>query len=108
MTHMQCDLEHTGTPQAHVRDLMTPAPLAISPATSVDEAYRLMQGQRIGHLPVCEDGHLVGLISERDLRLVLPSPATRRPRGALPAGAAHCGRDHDPISCHDWSRSCGD
>jgi len=73
---MQYDLEHTGTPQAHVRDLMTPAPLAISPATSVDEAYRLMQGQRIGHLPVCEDGRLVGLISERDLRLVLPSPAT--------------------------------
>src|SRR2546426_4610918 len=55
---------------------MTPAPLAISPATSVQEAYRLMQDQRIGHLPVCEDGRLVGLLSERDLRRVLPSPAT--------------------------------
>jgi CBS domain-containing protein len=55
---------------------MTPTPLTISPATSVHEAYRLMQDQHIGHLPVCEDGHLVGLVSERDLRLVLPSPAT--------------------------------
>ena len=76
MTHMQRDIEPTRTPQARVRDLMTPAPLTIAPATSVHEAYRLMQDQRIGHLPVCEDGRLVGLLSERDLRRVLPSPAT--------------------------------
>ena len=55
---------------------MTPAPLTIAPATSVHEAYRLMQDQRLGHLPVSEDGRLVGLLSECDLRLVLPSPAT--------------------------------
>jgi acetoin utilization protein AcuB len=76
MTHMQRDIEPTRTPQARVRDLMTPAPLTVPPATSVHEAYRLMQDRRIGHLPVCEDGRLVGLLSERDLRLVLPSPAT--------------------------------
>ena len=76
MTHTFSDTAHTETPPARVRDLMTPAPLAISPETSVQEAYRLMQDQRIGHLPVCEDGCLVGLLSERDLRLVLPSPAT--------------------------------
>jgi acetoin utilization protein AcuB len=35
-----------------------------------------MQDQRLSHLPVCEDGRLVGLLSERDLRLVLPSTAT--------------------------------
>src|SRR6266446_3154777 len=52
MTHMQRDIEPTRTPQARVRDLMTPAPLTIAPATSVHEAYRLMQDQRIGHLPV--------------------------------------------------------
>ena len=55
---------------------MTPAPLTVSPETSVHAAYRLMQDHGIGHLPVCEDGRLVGLLSERDLRLVLPSPAT--------------------------------
>ena len=76
MTYTFHDTEHTETPPARVRDLMTPAPLAISPETSVQEAYRLMQDQRISHLPVCEDGRLVGLLSERDLRLVLPSPAT--------------------------------
>src|SRR2546430_16771826 len=76
MTHTFHTHEHTETQPARVRDLMTPAPVTIAPETSVQEAYRLMQDQRIGHLPVCEDGRLVGLVSERDLRLVLPSPAT--------------------------------
>jgi acetoin utilization protein AcuB len=55
---------------------MTPAPLAISPETSVQAAARLMQEQRLSHLPVCEDGRLIALLNECDLRLVLPSPAT--------------------------------
>ncbi len=76
MPRMQRDIEPTGTTQEHVRDLMTPAPLAVSPDTSVDEAHRLMQHHRLGHLPVCENGHLVGLVNEPDLRLLLPSPAT--------------------------------
>ena len=70
------DTEQTETPPAQVRDLMAPGPLAISPETSVHAAYRLMQDQRLSHLPVCEDGRLVGLLSACDLRLVLPSPAT--------------------------------
>jgi acetoin utilization protein AcuB len=76
MTRTFSDTEHTATAPTRVRHLMTPAPLAISPETSVQEAYRLMQEQRLRHLPVCEDGRLVGLLSECDLRLVLPSPAT--------------------------------
>src|SRR5919201_611464 len=70
------DTAQTETPPARVRDLMTSTPLTIAPETSVQAASRLMQDQRLGHLPVCEDGRLVGLLSERDLRLVLPSPAT--------------------------------
>jgi acetoin utilization protein AcuB len=42
----------------------------------VDEARALMQQHRIRHLPVLEDGRLVGIVSDRDIRLVLPSPAT--------------------------------
>ena len=76
MTRTFSDTAHTEILPARVRDLMTPAPLAISPETSVQEAYRLMQDQRMSHLPVCEDGRLVGLVSERDLLWVLPSPAT--------------------------------
>ena len=76
MTRTFSDTAQTTTPPARVRDLMTPAPLTIAPETSVPAASRLMQEQRLGHLPVCEDGRLVGLVSERDLLLVLPSPAT--------------------------------
>jgi len=35
-----------------------------------------MQQRKIRHLPVLKDGRLVGMISDRDIRLVLPSPAT--------------------------------
>ena len=76
MIHTFHDTAPTETPPARVRDLMTPAPLAIAPETSVQAAYRLMQEQRLRHLPVCEDGRLVGLLSERDLLRVVPSPAT--------------------------------
>ena len=66
------------TRQEHksVRELMTPTPLAASPNTPVDEARALMQQHRIRHLPVLEDRRLVGMVSDRDIRLVLPSPAT--------------------------------
>src|SRR5437870_10655656 len=66
------------TPQEYrsVRDLMTPTPLSVSPNTPVNEARALMQQHRIRHLPVLENGRLVGMVSDRDIRLVLPSPAT--------------------------------
>lgn len=66
------------TPQEHrsIRDLMTPAPISVSPSIPVDEARALMQQHRIRHLPVLENGQLVGIVSDRDIRLVLPSPAT--------------------------------
>ena len=59
-----------------VRDLMTPTPISVSPNTPVDEARTLMQQHRIRHLPVLDHGNLVGIVSDRDIRLALPSPAT--------------------------------
>ena len=60
----------------NVRDLMPPTPVFVSPTTSVDEARALMQQHRIRHLPVLDHERLVGMVSDRDIRLVLPSPAT--------------------------------
>jgi CBS domain-containing protein len=95
MLHTLSDTEHTEPLAARVRDLMTPAPLAISPETSVQEAYRLMQNHRLGHLPVCEDGRLVGLLSACDLRLVCPRP----PPASRPTRCTHC------WSSSRWPRS---
>lgn len=50
-----------------VRDVMTAQVLTIEPDTTVEEAMRLMTEHRCRHLPVVEDGHVVGLISIGDV-----------------------------------------
>jgi len=59
-----------------VGDIMSVSPVTITPSTLVHEAQALMQQRKIRHLPVLQDGRLVGMLSDRDIRLVLPSPAT--------------------------------
>jgi acetoin utilization protein AcuB len=59
-----------------VKDVMTTAPVTITPDTPISEARHLMQKHAIRHLPVLEDERLVGMLSDRDLRTVAPSPAT--------------------------------
>ncbi len=59
-----------------VRDVMSMSPVTIPASLSVHEAHTLMQQRKVRHLPVLQDGCLVGMVSDRDIRLVLPSPAT--------------------------------
>lgn len=49
------------------RDAMTSPVVTISPHDSVTSAMELMTGRRIRHLPVVEDGRLVGIVSIGDL-----------------------------------------
>lgn len=49
------------------RDVMTSPVLTISPHDSVNAAMELMTDRRVRHLPVVEDGRLVGLVSIGDL-----------------------------------------
>ena len=62
--------------EMHVDALMTPNPVSVPPATAVFDARRLMQDRRIRHLLVVEEERLVGIVTDRDIRLNLPSPAT--------------------------------
>ena len=48
-------------------DLMTPSPAAVSPETTIGEAWDLMRELDIRHLPVVDGGLLVGMLSDRDL-----------------------------------------
>jgi acetoin utilization protein AcuB len=59
-----------------VRELMTGAPITVSPETGVFEARQTMLKERIRHLLVKEGGRLVGIVTDRDIRLNLPSQAT--------------------------------
>ena len=59
-----------------VRELMSGAPITVSPDTPVFDARQTMIKERIRHLLVTEAGQLVGIITDRDIRLNLPSQAT--------------------------------
>jgi acetoin utilization protein AcuB len=50
-----------------VSEWMTPDPVTVSPRTSVLAARRLLHLHGIRHLPVMDDGRLVGIVSDRDL-----------------------------------------
>lgn len=60
-----------------VREIMHRNPITASPDLSLQEAYRLMNDRNIRHLPVLREGRLVGLVTDRDLRLATSSLATR-------------------------------
>jgi acetoin utilization protein AcuB len=60
-----------------VRDVMTASPITVPPDTPVLDARHLMLERRIRHLPVTDErGELMGIITDRDIRLNLPSQAT--------------------------------
>ncbi len=52
---------------ASARDVMTADVVSVAPTTSVDEAARLIAFHRFSGMPVCQDGRVVGIVSEADL-----------------------------------------
>ncbi|MBI4380149.1 MAG: CBS domain-containing protein [candidate division NC10 bacterium] len=59
-----------------VENRMKRDPITISPETGILEASRLLRQHKIRHLPVVRGGRLVGILTDRDLKRVSPSPAT--------------------------------
>jgi acetoin utilization protein AcuB len=60
-----------------VRERMTHNPVLCSPDLSVNDAFDLMKKEHIRRLPVVDKhGKLVGIVSDKDLLRVSPSPAT--------------------------------
>ncbi len=52
-----------------VRDIMRGPVVSISPGTTLEDAYRIMNDKCIRHLPVLQEDRLVGVVTDRDLRL---------------------------------------
>jgi CBS domain-containing protein len=50
-----------------VREIMMGSPVTLKPDDTLDLANDVISLGRIRHIPVLEDGRLVGLLSERDL-----------------------------------------
>ena len=55
---------------------MTPNPTTIESTTTNADASELMRKRNFRRLPVVDNGRLVGIVTDRDLRTVAPSPAT--------------------------------
>ncbi len=66
-----------------VRDSMTREVVTVGPETTAAEALALCREKGIRHLPVLEGGRLVGIISDRDLRLATPALGDPDRAGAL-------------------------
>lgn len=63
---------------------MTPNPVTIDPEASLDEALGMLEGYGFRHLPVVVCNEVVGILSDRDLRLatsMLPSRRRLRDEG---------------------------
>ncbi len=53
--------------QVRVREIMTDKPRTIGPEDTAGEALQLMRDGHFRHLPVVQDGRVVGMVSLRDL-----------------------------------------
>jgi len=60
-----------------VGERMTKRPITTHPDTPIDDALKLMRESKVRRLPVLDKkGKLVGIVTEKDLLYVSPSPAT--------------------------------
>lgn len=67
-----------------IRELMTGGLITVRPETPVPQARDLMAKEKIRHLPVTAPGRvLAGIITDRDIRLNLPSQATSLSAGEI-------------------------
>jgi acetoin utilization protein AcuB len=53
-----------------VDDFTSPCPHVVETETSLDDVVRLMKSEKIRHLPVLEKSKTVGIISDRDLKVL--------------------------------------
>ncbi|MEZ4864027.1 MAG: CBS domain-containing protein [Caldilineaceae bacterium] len=59
-----------------VREIMSSPVICVDTLTSIPEAQLLMQERNIRRLPVIDDGKLVGILTQGDVRGALPSEVT--------------------------------
>jgi acetoin utilization protein AcuB len=59
-----------------VQDVMQTKLYTVTPETTLPEAIRLTSQRGVRHLPVLDQERLVGILSDRDLKRAMASPAT--------------------------------
>jgi acetoin utilization protein AcuB len=85
-----------------VREIMHRSPISVSGDATLERAYAVMRERDIRHLPVVEGGRLVGVVTDRDLRLATsslaeqPLPPAARVREVM-AHPVHTTHPGDPV-----------
>ena len=54
-----------------VKEYMTSNPIVLTPSEDVTKAFNLLLENRVRQAPVVEGGELVGIVSDRDLRMAM-------------------------------------
>ncbi|WP_299884717.1 DUF294 nucleotidyltransferase-like domain-containing protein [uncultured Ruegeria sp.] len=50
-----------------ISKIMTPDPITLSPSDIGSDVLHVMMERGIGHIPICEGGHLIGIVTQTDL-----------------------------------------
>jgi len=67
-----------------VQEIMNDKPYTLAPTNTVQEALKLMREKKVRHLPVVDDEqHVLGVITERDIKEVLPSSLQDEPNSPI-------------------------
>lgn len=54
-------------PDTPVSEVMTPNPMTLAPSAIGSDVLHMMMEHGIGHVPICEDGKLLGIVTQTDL-----------------------------------------
>ncbi len=60
-------LQGRSSKETSVHEIMTPSPITVTPAHTIDDCMRIVTDKHIRHLPVMDEGELRGLVSIGDL-----------------------------------------
>ena len=58
-----------------VKDVMAKDPISIDPDAPIGTALEVMRAKLVRHLPVVDEGRLIGIVTDRDLRQAAFAPA---------------------------------
>jgi len=64
----------------YVKDYMTPDPIVLAPDDTLRRARQLMEEHRLRRFPVLDEGRLVGIVTDRDVRSAGMSSAVMQER----------------------------
>ncbi len=80
-----------------VRDIMRSPVVAVPPGTTLEDAYRSMREKAFRHLPVLDGERLVGVVTDRDLRLATSALA---PVPFAPDSSVSAVMSRDPLTAN--------